>query len=154
MQLPPLFNMPKSQLQLYGEGVYCIGEDYLSKCAKAKSSLERFTSVVAWSISTTRPAIFGFAPFNPILGETHHVSKGTLNVLLEQVILIDSISQLHAMIVKKIEKNILHGITNEREKSIKHHSRILSSQRETVTFTWYQRNDITLVLLWMNVCKS
>lgn len=85
MQLPPLFNIPKSQLQCYGEGVYCIGEDYLSKCALGKSSLERFTSVVAWSISTTRPAIFGLAPFNPVLGETHHVSKETLNVLLEQV---------------------------------------------------------------------
>ncbi|XP_020089734.1 oxysterol-binding protein-related protein 4C-like isoform X2 [Ananas comosus] len=95
-QLPPLFNMPKSQLQLYGEGVYCIGEDYLSKCAKAKSSLERFTSVVAWSISTTRPAIFGLAPFNPILGETHHVSKGTLNVLLEQVAHHPPVSALHA----------------------------------------------------------
>lgn len=30
--------------------------------------------------------IFGQAPFNPILGETHHVSKGSLNVLLEQVL--------------------------------------------------------------------
>ncbi|URE40141.1 Oxysterol-binding protein [Musa troglodytarum] len=39
--LPPLFNMPKSQLQCYGEAVYCIGEDYLNKCAKGKSSLER-----------------------------------------------------------------------------------------------------------------
>lgn len=85
MQLPPLFNMPKSQLQCYGEAVYCTGEDYLSKCTRGKSSLERFTSVVAWSISTTRPAIFGQAPFNPILGETHHVSRGSLNLLLEQV---------------------------------------------------------------------
>ncbi|URE40149.1 Oxysterol-binding protein [Musa troglodytarum] len=82
--LPPLFNMPKSQLQCYGEAVYCIGEDYLNKCAKGKSSLERFASVVAWSISTTRPALFGQAPFNPVLGETHHVSRGSLNVLLEQ----------------------------------------------------------------------
>ncbi|XP_073010495.1 oxysterol-binding protein-related protein 4C-like isoform X1 [Typha latifolia] len=95
-QLPPLFNMPKSQLQCYGEGVYCIGEDYLSKCAKGKSSLERFISVVAWSISTTRPAIFGLAPFNPILGETHHVSRGTLNVLLEQVSHHPPVSALHA----------------------------------------------------------
>ncbi|RVW16185.1 Oxysterol-binding protein-related protein 4B [Vitis vinifera] len=86
LQLPPLFNMPKSQLQCYGETVYCVGNDMLSRCSKAESSLERFASVVAWSISTTRPLIFGVAPFNPILGETHHVSKGTLNVLLEQVV--------------------------------------------------------------------
>lgn len=85
MQLPPLFNMPKSQLQCYGESVYCINEDYLTRCPRGKSSLERFTSVVAWSISTMRPAIFGLAPFDPILGETHHVSRGSLNVLLEQV---------------------------------------------------------------------
>lgn len=78
--------MPKSQLQCYGETVYCVGNDMLSRCSKAESSLERFASVVAWSISTTRPLIFGVAPFNPILGETHHVSKGTLNVLLEQVV--------------------------------------------------------------------
>jgi hypothetical protein len=70
---------------LYGEGVYCAGEDYLSRCARGKDSLERFMAVVAWSISTTRPPIFGFAPYNPVLGETHHVSTGSLHVLLEQV---------------------------------------------------------------------
>ena len=32
-----------------------------------------------------RPVIFGVAPYNPILGETHHISRGNLNVLLEQV---------------------------------------------------------------------
>ncbi|XP_010927220.1 oxysterol-binding protein-related protein 4C isoform X1 [Elaeis guineensis] len=95
-QLPPLFNVPKSQLQCYGEGVYCIGEDYLSKCVRGKSSLERFASVVAWSISTTRPAIFGLAPFNPVLGETHHVSRANLNVLLEQVSHHPPVSALHA----------------------------------------------------------
>ncbi|XP_078151106.1 oxysterol-binding protein-related protein 4C-like [Carex rostrata] len=95
-QLPPLFNMPKSQLQCYGEGVYCIGEDYLCRCARAETSRERFASVVAWSISTTRPAIFGLAPFNPILGETHHVSRGNLNVLLEQVSHHPPVSALHA----------------------------------------------------------
>ncbi|RWV93181.1 hypothetical protein GW17_00044379 [Ensete ventricosum] len=44
--LPPLFNMPKSQLQCYGEAVYCIGEDYLNKCAKGKSSLESVEAVI------------------------------------------------------------------------------------------------------------
>ena len=78
--------MPKSQLQLFGESVYCIGEDILSKCSNGKTNLERFVNVVAWSISTTRPVYFGAVPFNPVLGETHHASRGTLNVLLEQVI--------------------------------------------------------------------
>jgi len=85
LQLPPLFNLPKSQLQCYGESVYCTGSDLLSKCNNGDSPIERFISVVAWSISTTRPVTFGVAPYNPVLGETHHVSKGNLNVLLEQV---------------------------------------------------------------------
>ncbi|KAG0482099.1 hypothetical protein HPP92_010183 [Vanilla planifolia] len=95
-ELPPLFNMPKSQLQCYGETVYCIGEDLLTRCARGKSSLERFIAVVAWNISTTRPVIFGWAPFNPVLGETHHVSRGNLNVLLEQVSHHPPVSALHA----------------------------------------------------------
>ncbi|KAJ7955832.1 Oxysterol-binding protein [Quillaja saponaria] len=85
LQLPPLFNFPKSQLQCYGESVYCTASDLLNRCNNGESSLERFASVVAWSISTTRPLIFGVSPFNPILGETHHVSRGNLNILLEQV---------------------------------------------------------------------
>ncbi|XP_077238517.1 oxysterol-binding protein-related protein 4C-like isoform X2 [Tasmannia lanceolata] len=95
-QLPPMFNMPKSQLQCYGEAVYCTGEDILSRCARGKTSLDRFKDVVAWSISTTRPVIFGLAPFNPILGETHHVSRGTLNVLIEQVSHHPPVTALHA----------------------------------------------------------
>lgn len=54
-------------------------------CNNGESPIDRFISVVAWTISTTRPVTFGVAPYNPILGETHHVSKGNLNVLLEQV---------------------------------------------------------------------
>ncbi|KAK1290675.1 Oxysterol-binding protein-related protein 4C [Acorus calamus] len=76
--------MPKSQLQCYGETVYCVGVDMLGRCSKGRSSLERFMSVVAWSVSTNRPPIFGLAPYNPVLGETHHVTNGSLNVLLEQ----------------------------------------------------------------------
>ncbi|XBH99691.1 hypothetical protein VPH35_128950 [Triticum aestivum] len=95
-QLPATFNLPKSQLQLYGEIVYCDGDDYLSRCGKGKDSLERFTAIVAWSISTTRPPIFGFAPYNPVLGETHHVSRGSLHVLLEQVSHKPPVSALHA----------------------------------------------------------
>lgn len=95
-QLPATFNLPKSQLQLYGEGVYCTGDDHLSRCATGKDSLERLTAVVAWSISTTRPPIFGFAPYNPVLGETHHVSRGSLHVLLEQVSHHPPVSALHA----------------------------------------------------------
>nr|CAB3483520.1 unnamed protein product [Digitaria exilis] len=95
-QLPATFNLPKSQLQMYGEGVYCAGEDLLSRCAGGKDSLDRLKSVLAWSISTTRPPIFGFAPYNPVLGETHHVSHGSLNVLLEQVSHRPPVSALHA----------------------------------------------------------
>lgn len=82
-----MFNLPKSQLQLFAEMIYCINDDYLSKCVEGSSSLERFTAVVAWNISMIRPPIFGLAPYNPVLGETHHVSRGTLNILLEQVII-------------------------------------------------------------------
>ncbi|KAG9449251.1 hypothetical protein H6P81_009216 [Aristolochia fimbriata] len=96
LQLPPLFNIPKSHLQTYGESVYCYGEDLLGKCARGKNPLDRFANVVAWSISTTRPLIFGAAPFNPVLGETHHVSNGNLNVRLEQVSHHPPVSALHA----------------------------------------------------------
>ncbi|GLT97405.1 hypothetical protein SLE2022_149720 [Rubroshorea leprosula] len=95
-RLPPLFNFPKSHIQCYGEAVYCGGSDLLSRCSRADSSLDRFTSVLAWSISTIRPVAFGVAPYNPILGETHHVSTGSLNVLLEQVSHHPPVSALHA----------------------------------------------------------
>ncbi|KAI3847108.1 hypothetical protein MKX03_012435 [Papaver bracteatum] len=97
-QLPPLFNLPKSSLQCFGESLYCTGgsDDILSRCSDGKSPIDRFTAVVAWSISTTHPVVFGLAPFNPILGETHHVSNGTLNVLLEQVSHHPQVTALHA----------------------------------------------------------
>ena len=85
VQLPPTFNLPKSQLLCFGEPVYCVKNDMLETCNKRENPVDRISAVVAWSISTKRPLNFGFAPFNPILGETHHVSRGTLNVLLEQV---------------------------------------------------------------------
>ncbi|KAL0287823.1 UNVERIFIED_CONTAM: Oxysterol-binding protein-related protein 4B [Sesamum angustifolium] len=94
--LPPQFNIPKSQLQCYGESVYSISSNMLSKCAEGETSLNRFVSVVAWSISMVRPLAFGLAPYNPVLGETHHVSRGTLNVLLEQVSHHPPVSALHA----------------------------------------------------------
>ncbi|KAJ1269217.1 hypothetical protein BS78_07G193700 [Paspalum vaginatum] len=98
IQLPATFNLPKSQLQMYGEGVYCVGEDLLGRCARGRDALERLAAVVAWSISTTRPPIFGFAPYNPVLGETHHVSSpsSSLSVLLEQVSHRPPVSALHA----------------------------------------------------------
>ncbi|XP_061361671.1 oxysterol-binding protein-related protein 4B-like [Gastrolobium bilobum] len=95
-KLPPVFNMPKSQLQCYAESVYSTASDLLSKLNTGKTPLDRLISVVAWSISTTRPATFGVAPYNSILGETHHVSKGNLNVLLEQVSHHPPVSALHA----------------------------------------------------------
>ncbi|XP_021893151.1 oxysterol-binding protein-related protein 4C [Carica papaya] len=95
-QLPPLFNFPKSHLQCYGESVYSISSDMLSKCSKAETPIDRFIAVVGWSISTLRPLTFGVAPYNPVLGETHHVSRGNLHVLLEQVSHHPPVSALHA----------------------------------------------------------
>ncbi|MCO5586403.1 hypothetical protein L7F22_040343 [Adiantum nelumboides] len=84
-QVPVQLNLPKSQLQSYGETMYCCGQDLLGACALGSSPMDRFLRVVAWHISTCRLVPFGQVPFNPILGETHHVSAGHLNVLLEQV---------------------------------------------------------------------
>eukprot|EP01018_Ginkgo_biloba_P038339 Gb_23061 [translate_table: standard] len=78
------------------ESVYCSSQDLLSKCIEGGNEVERFKAVVAWSISTTRPTIFDKVPSNPILGETHHVSSGNLNVLLEQVSHHPPITALHA----------------------------------------------------------
>ncbi|XP_050373750.1 oxysterol-binding protein-related protein 4B [Argentina anserina] len=95
-QLSPLFNTPKSHLQCFGESVYCINNDMLGSCNNGETPKDRFTAVVSWSISTLRPVIFGMAPFNPILGETHHVSRGNLNVLLEQISHHPPVTALHA----------------------------------------------------------
>ncbi|CAI0553312.1 unnamed protein product [Linum tenue] len=96
-QLPPSFNYPKSQLQAYGEMVYCAGKDILSDCSSTKCDpLERFTRVVGWSISMNRPGIIGLVPYNPVLGETHHVSSRSLNVRLEQVSHRPPVTALHA----------------------------------------------------------
>ncbi|XP_041019159.1 oxysterol-binding protein-related protein 4B-like isoform X1 [Juglans microcarpa x Juglans regia] len=95
-QLPPLLNLPKSQLQSYGETVYCTATDMLSRCHRGEGPHERLIAVVAWSISTLRPVKFGVAPYNPVLGETHHVSRGNFNFLLEQVSHHPPVSALHA----------------------------------------------------------
>ncbi|KAK7388134.1 hypothetical protein VNO78_22940 [Psophocarpus tetragonolobus] len=95
-KLPPVLNMPKSELQCYAECVYSTALDMLSNLNNGKTALDRFICVVAWSISTVRPLCFGVAPYNPTLGETHHVSKGSLNVLLEQVSHHPPVSALHA----------------------------------------------------------
>ncbi|KAJ0491726.1 putative oxysterol-binding protein [Helianthus annuus] len=94
--LPAIFNIPKSQLQCYGESVYCVNDDILSRCANGGTPLERLASVIGWSISMYRPLMFGVAPYNPILGETHYASRGNLNVLLEQVSHHPPVSALHA----------------------------------------------------------
>ncbi|KAG5060387.1 hypothetical protein JHK87_001416 [Glycine soja] len=52
----------------------------LSNLNNGKTPLDRRILVFAWSISTIRPLRFGVAPYNPTIGETHHVSKGNLNV--------------------------------------------------------------------------
>ncbi|GMN62072.1 hypothetical protein TIFTF001_031154 [Ficus carica] len=107
LQLPPAFNIPKSQLQCYGESVYSVSDDLLGKCNGGESPLERFIAVVAWCVSTLRPLIFGVAPYNPILGETHHISRGTLNVLLEQVSHNPPVSALYATDYEKENLEIL-----------------------------------------------
>lgn len=96
LQLPPHFNSTKSFLQYLGESIYCVSSDMLGKCNSGKTPLERFIAVVAWCISTMRPLIYGSAPYNAILGETHHVTRGTLNVLLEQVSHHPPVTALHA----------------------------------------------------------
>ncbi|KAF6154120.1 hypothetical protein GIB67_014166 [Kingdonia uniflora] len=78
----------------------------LFRCSSGETPLDRFIAVVGWSISTTRPAVFGVAPYNPILGETHHVSRGTLNVFLEQVSHHPPVSALHATDEKEIVEMI------------------------------------------------
>ena len=61
------------------------GHDLLGECSRRDLPIERLKSVVAWNISKLRPVLFGQAPYNPVLGETHHVSSGHINVLIEQV---------------------------------------------------------------------
>jgi hypothetical protein len=85
-KVPPQMNIPKSGLQLTSEAIYCCGrEDLLSHCAGGDSPAARFLRVLAWHFSTLRSMPFCQAPFNPVLGETHHVSSGSLNVMVEQV---------------------------------------------------------------------
>ncbi|XP_021723698.1 oxysterol-binding protein-related protein 4B-like [Chenopodium quinoa] len=93
--LPPLFNLPKSQLQCYGELVYCVNTDMLRKCTTGENAVDRMISVVAWNLSTVRMPVFGVAPFNPILGETHHASRGTFNILAEQISHHPPVSAMH-----------------------------------------------------------
>ncbi|KAL3688147.1 hypothetical protein R1sor_014456 [Riccia sorocarpa] len=95
-QVPPQFNLPKSQLQCYAEMVYCCPQNLMEQCSDGTTQMERFLAVVRWFISTVRPVPFGKAPYNPILGETHHVTAGNLSVLIEQVSHHPPISALHA----------------------------------------------------------
>lgn len=101
LRVPVNFNLPKSQLQLYGESVYSCQMDLLSACDDAALPLDRFLAVLTWHLSTTRQPPFGKAPYNPILGETHHVAAGDLRVLLEQVSHHPPVSALHASNEKK-----------------------------------------------------
>ncbi|ESQ42678.1 hypothetical protein EUTSA_v10015272mg [Eutrema salsugineum] len=96
-QLPPQLNLPRSQLQCYGEMVYSFnGQDLLGECGRRDQPIERLKSMVTWNISTLRPLIFGMAPYNPVVGETHHVSNGHVNVLVEQISHHPPVSALHA----------------------------------------------------------
>jgi hypothetical protein len=84
-KVPAQFNLPKSQLQCYAEQVYCCGQNLMEQCTDGATPLDRFLAVLRWHISLVRPAPFLKAPYNPVLGETHHVSAGDLNLLAEQV---------------------------------------------------------------------
>ncbi|EOA16752.1 hypothetical protein CARUB_v10004961mg [Capsella rubella] len=96
-QLPPQLNLPRSQLQCYGEMIYSLGgQDLLGACSRRDLPIERLKSVVTWNISTLRPVVFGMSPYNPVLGETHHVSNGYINVIAEQVVHHPPVSALHA----------------------------------------------------------
>ncbi|XP_019087985.1 PREDICTED: oxysterol-binding protein-related protein 4B-like isoform X1 [Camelina sativa] len=95
-QLPPQLNLPRSNLQCYGEMVYLCRKDLLGECSRRDLPIERLKSVVTWNISTLRPLIFGMSPYNPVLGETHHVSNGHINVIVEQVVHHPPVSALHA----------------------------------------------------------
>ncbi|XP_056859195.1 oxysterol-binding protein-related protein 4B-like isoform X1 [Raphanus sativus] len=96
-QLPPQLNQPRSQLQCYGEMIYSFcGQDLMGECSRRDLPIERLKSVVMWNISTLRPIVFGMSPYNPVLGETHHVSNGHINVLTEQVSHHPPVSALHA----------------------------------------------------------
>jgi len=99
-QLPPMFNMAKSQLQCYAESIYCTASDLLSNINSGETPLDRLILVVAWAISTTRPLSFGVAPYNPTLGETHHVSNGNLNLLMEQVLYVLICTQSPCFIIR------------------------------------------------------
>ncbi|CAA0410393.1 unnamed protein product [Arabidopsis thaliana] len=96
-QLPPQMNLARSQLQCYGEIVYSFdGHDLLGECSRRDKPIERMKAMVTWYISTLRPLIFGLAPYNPVIGETHHVSNGHINVLAEQISHHPPVSALHA----------------------------------------------------------
>ncbi|VVB16125.1 unnamed protein product [Arabis nemorensis] len=96
-QLPPQLNLARSQLQCYGEMMYSFnGPDLLGECGRGDQPIERLKSMVTWYISTLRPLVFGMAPYNPIIGETHHVSNGHVNVLAEQISHHPPVCALHA----------------------------------------------------------
>ncbi|CAA7060297.1 unnamed protein product [Microthlaspi erraticum] len=101
-QLPPQLNQPKSRLQCYAELIYSFsGDDMLGECSRRDSPIERLKSVVTWNISHFRPVLIGQSAYNPILGETHHVSNGHINVLIEQVSHHPAVSALHATHAKE-----------------------------------------------------
>ncbi|CAN8248383.1 unnamed protein product [Cochlearia groenlandica] len=112
-QVPPQMNQPRSQLQCYGEMIYCFdGQDLLGECGLRDKPIQRFKSIVTWHISTLRPLIFGMAPYNPIVGETHHVSNGHVNVLLEQISHHPPVTALHATHEKEnIDVTFCHYFT-------------------------------------------
>lgn len=70
---------------LLTESDYLNVQALLAACTEGATPLERLLAVVRWHLSTVRSPLFGKAPYNPIEGETHHVSAGGLHLLAEQV---------------------------------------------------------------------
>ncbi|KAI5074253.1 hypothetical protein GOP47_0010214 [Adiantum capillus-veneris] len=66
-QVPVQLNLPKSQLQSYGETMYCCGQDLVGACALGPNPLDRFLRVIAWHISTCRLVPFGQAMVDLVL---------------------------------------------------------------------------------------
>ncbi|CAM6109955.1 unnamed protein product [Calypogeia fissa] len=150
-QVPVPINLPKSQLQCYGEQVFCSKQDLLGPCADGQTPLDRFVAVVRWHISLVRPVPFAKAPYNPILGETHHVTAGDLNLITEQVSHHPPVSALYATNSKrKIEilqwnfsqpkfygNSVSVGVGGRRTLTLLVHGEIYETTSPALTFRFW-----------------
>ncbi|XP_024024336.1 oxysterol-binding protein-related protein 4B [Morus notabilis] len=148
MQLPPAFNIPKSQLQCYGESMYSVSDDLLGKCNRGETPLERFIGAVAWGISTLRPLIFGVAPYNPILGETHHMSRGTLNVVLEQKENLE-ILWCHNLVPKFYGTSVETEVNGTRQLKLLNHGETYTMKCPKLAIKFFPVTGVE----WVGICR-